>query len=491
VTPTVARHVARRALEIVTVAVLALAVGLYAVRWLFVLLDLDQTEYGEGPLLAFSRRWLETPIAPGWLSDFPMSLTAYGPTFAWLWKTSIALAPSADPLLVGRVLAGLCGVFLIGFVAVAAHQHSRSAAASLLAVLVVISSPIVPQFFAHARVDTMASLCVALAYLTIDSTPTRLVYAALFVVLGSTVKQTAALHLIPLALVTLFAYGPRTAARFAGTATTIGALLWAPLIAFRDGFFWTAAVQSNLNLMNIWQGYEITYRAISSPSFVVVLVASWLYIVEQGTAVLRDRWLVGFLWSLGVATLFSLKAGSSVNYFIDALWLGSLVVAHLAGRYLAEAPSRSHLGICVAASIALVPPLMTLQAAHWLPRYAEPRLAAVRAAIAPGVPVLADGHLVGHVERAGGRALVNDPFVFRLMADDDPSLGRRGAAALSHSTVVLLDTPIEERLREDTAKRAWPLDVLKTISQQFCLTESMSELYVYRSLSQQMCVGSP
>ena len=483
------RHVAPRLLQALTVALLALAVSLHAVRWLFVLLDLGQTEYGEGPLLAFSRRWTEAPITRAWLSDFPMSLTPYGPTFTWLWKTAISLAPSADPLLVGRVLTGVCGVLLIGVVAAAARQYGRWGVAPLVAALVVISSPIVLQFFGHARVDTLASLCVALAYVAFKPTPARLICAALLVVLGSTIKQTAAMHLIPLALVSILAHTRKTGIVFAGAATVFGVLFWAPILAFRDGFFWTSAVLSNLNVMSVWQGYEMTYRAISDPSFVVILVGAWLCVVERGADALRDRWFMGFFCSLGGAILLSLKTGSSVNYFIDALWLGSLVVAGVAGRCLETAPWRSRLGVCLASCIALLPPVVALQTSKWIPGRAEARLEAIRAAITPGVTVLADGHLVGYVERVKARTLVNDPFVFRLMADDDPRLGTRAAAALSDSTVVLLDTPIEDRLRENPLKRSWPLPVLITISQQFCLTNSMEQLYIYRWRSHSGCAA--
>jgi hypothetical protein len=477
-----------RLLALAATVALAAAIALYARVWGLALLDLDTTEYGEGPLLAFALRWAAGSPAPSWLSEIPLSLTVYGPGFPWIWQAVVAMSPGADPLAAGRWLSTGMGVLLVLAAAWVAWRTSRSIPATLLGVLALVSSPIVPQFFAHARVDTMAALFVIAAYVAFDSSGRRIIAVAALLAVGSLVKQTAVLHVVPLAIVAAATSGWRPSLKLAAATAAFTLAVWIPVFLAFDGFFWQAAVKGNLNPLSVWHGADVIYRVIYTPQFVIAMLSAWVVALELRVDAVRNRWLVGFVFALISGAALSFKIGSSINYFQDALLFGAVVIAQAAAVHLRAAPAAAHAAAFAVACVAATPQFLGLYATGVLPPPSAARERLVREVLAPETPVLADGHLVAHALRAGGRVLVNDPFVLRLMAEARPELAARVIDALDPRLVVILDTPLETRLRQDAIRRGWPPQVLSRLKASFCLHKSGPDLYIYRDRTMGACL---
>lgn len=476
-----------RILGTASAVALACSILLYGRVWLVEFRDLDKTEYGEGPLLAFALRWMEGPPEPAWLSEMPLSLTVYGPVFPWLWQAALTRLPAIDPLLLGRILASGTGVLLVVGTGLVAFRTSGSGSAALLGVLALVSSPIVPQFLAHARVDSLAALLVLGAYAVFSPALGRLVAAAALLAAGSLVKQTAILHAAPLALVAVATCGGSAGVRFGLAVAGFTVILWGPVLLAFQGFFWEAAVKANLNPLSVWHGTDVVYRVVDTPQFVLAAVAAWLLTLHQWRLVLVNRWLVGFLFSLLAGAALSFKVGSSVNYFLDALWLGAIVIGRAAGIHLKAAPAVAHAVALAVACVVAAPQVLATYADGPPSTSSGLRARQIQAVVTPGAAVIADGHLVSQVLRAGGRLIINDPFVFRLMADEDPALEAHVSRAVPSDAIVILDTRLEARLRQDDIKRGWPREFLAGLATERCLELAGPYIYVYRARPGRRC----
>ena len=442
---------------------------------------LDVLEYGEGPLAAFIVRWTQEPPSSAW-SAVPFTGAPYGPLMLAIWRQAAMLWPSADVILVGRLvaLAATTGVAIL--VATIVFRRDRSATATLTAVALLLASP-TTEWYSWARVDTMAAALTAAAYLALGCDARRLTLAAAFIVLASLAKQTAAVHILPLAFAASMLWGGRIGLRLALVTAVLGIVAWGATATLYDGYFLETSMQTTSSRLSPWMYVRAAPPWLAAASTIFMLSAAYIYATVRGQAALRDRWWVGCLFATVFGAFTSFREGSYVNYFIDATWLGAIVAGGVCAELLRRWPAPMRIGITLVALLS-VPPLVA-SLLEWRVRpssWSAERTQQVLEWSHRG-PVLLDGDLVGLVPREV-RPLVNDSFLLRLRDDAGRAPTELLLEQLSQpSTTVLLSRSVEAHLETDRLERYWPEAILQRIALDFCVIGRPGKLYVYRHKS--------
>jgi hypothetical protein len=471
---------------IVVIGLLAI-IGLRALSIGERAVSLEHTDYGEGPLAAFVARWIDHSPGRAWL-QVPVTVTAYGPLMLAAWRTAAGVFPDSNLLLVGRSVAVAAAAILIFVVAAVVFREQHSALSSAAAVAVLLGSPVALDWFPYARVDTMAAALTCLAYATFDSRRHRLILSAALLVLASLAKQTAAIHVVPLAWIAFALEGARGPLRWLTAVLVVAAVGWGITFGLNEHYFLDASVAANLNRFSAWQHIDVAHVWITSTSSVLMLCAAWAALMIDPRRAMADRWWVGFTYAAIAASILSLKEGSWLNYYMDATWLGAIVLGRVAGEALRLRPRQAIAGFAVAVTLALPALILPRYFNGWLARPSAVRAEAV-ARLAGTGPLLLDGQLVGYLPRHPG-LLVNDPFLLRLRDDEGVAPTAEILERLrDRSATVLLSIPLAAHVERRPLARDWPAVVLDAIGADFCLTERLPDLFVYRHRSGQGCLS--
>jgi hypothetical protein len=460
---------------------LLLAIGLNIASVAAHTAALDLLEYGEGPLAAFVIRWTQEPPSASW-SAIPFTGAPYGPLMLGVWRTAATIWPSADVILVGRLVALAATTGLAVLVATIVFRRHRSATAALTAVALLLASP-AAEWYSWARVDTMAAALTAAAYLALGRDARRLTLAAALIVLASLAKQTAAVHILPLAFAAWMLWGGRTALRLALVTAVLGIVAWGGMASLYDGYFLETSMQTASPRLSPWMYVRAAQPWLTATSTIWMLSAAYFYATVRGQAALRDRWWIGCVFATVFGAFTSFREGSYVNYFIDATWLGAIVAAGVCAELLPRWPTAVRVGITLVALLS-VPPLI---ASHLEWRVRPSSMSAEHAQQvlewSHRGPVLLDGDLVGLVPREV-RPLINDSFLFRLRDDAGRAPTELLLEQLSQpATTVVLSRSVEAHIDTDRLERYWPEAILQRIASDFCLSGRPAKLYVYRHKS--------
>ena len=449
---------------------------------------LNFIEYGEGPLAAFVVRWTQEPPGHSW-SGVPFTGAPYGPLMLGAWRAAAILWPSADVILVGRLVGGAAAAALAILVATVVFRQHRSVTASLIAVALLLASP-AAEWYSWARVDTLAAALTASAYVALGRDPRRLILAAVLIVLASLAKQTAAVHVLPLAFVASMLWTVRTGLRFTVVTALLGVAVWGAMAAVYDGYFLHSSMQTTSSHLSPWMYLHSAQPWLAAVPTVCMLSAAYVEPMIHSDYALRDRWWVGFLFAAVFGALTSLREGSYINYFIDATWLGAIVAGGACAELLRRWPARVQTGITVAALLSL-PPVW----ANHLQRSIPPKFSSgdrARAVLewSGKGPVLLDADLVGLAPR-DLRPLVNDSFLFRVRDDAGVAPTELLLERLSEpSTTIVFSRSLEAHISTDRLERYWPEAILQRIARDFCLVDRPAELYVYRhKASAPVCIA--
>jgi hypothetical protein len=468
------------------------AIGLVALIGLRVLsigelaASLEHTDYGEGPLAAFVARWIDHSPGRAWL-EVPVTATAYGPLMPAGWRAAATAFPNANLLLVGRSVALGAAALLVFTVATVVFRQQRSVLCSAAAVALLLASPVALEWFPFARVDTTAAALTCLAYASFGTRGYRLVLSAALLVLASLAKQTAAIHLVPLAWIGFTLDGRRGTLRWLAAVLVLAALAWGITFAPYEHYFLEASIGANLNRFSAWQHIDVAHVWITAAASVVMLCAGWIALIVRPGEAIVNRWWIGLTYAVLTASILSLKEGSWLNYYMDATWLGAIVAGCVIGEALRLRPAQTIGGLAAAVTLTMPALILPRYFNGWIVAPTDLRARAVTHLAGTG-PLLLDGQLVGYIPRHPG-LLVNDPFLLRLHADEGSAATAEIVDRLRDpAAIVLFAIPLAEHVARRPRARDWPAAILARIGEDFCLTEQRPELFVYRHKPGQRCI---
>jgi hypothetical protein len=446
--------------------------------------DLGRKDYGEAPLLAVVERWRTEPVSPRYWERPPYSLTCYGPGYYWLVKMVSGLTPWDHTLIPGRLIslgAMFCTTFLVGWMV---YRRSRSWEVSQTCALLLLTAPVVTYWIPYHRVDSLA-VCLAVAsYAALDGPRQRWALSALLLVAGSLVKQSVVFSGLPAVLFLWCRMQYRTAAAYVLLIAGAGALAWLLVAWASSGYLLQGAILSNLNPMSWKSLAHHASRFFTSPLITAVLLLLGVMFVRQPRSLTSSLSSLALLTSGLIHLILSAKAGSDLNYYLEATALAVLVLGQhgLAQLWFWHARRTQVLLTGLALALA-VPVAVDLNGRQNQPP-ASPQ---------PPVPgcwshreVLADGLFVDALLAAGKQPLVNDPYMFRLLVENGTVPVTPVVNALASGQVgdLVLSSPVEEYLLQTairpTGGPMWPREVVLAMQQHFVLVESRPGLLRYR-----------
>ncbi|HUY88371.1 MAG TPA: hypothetical protein VMV10_06530 [Pirellulales bacterium] len=445
--------------------------------------DLNYKNYGEGPILAFVERMQSESISASWASRPPYALSCYGPAFYWLADAAARASGFEHSVVPGRAVALATGLLTACLAAVIAGRRTQSVEIGLLAALMFLASLPVAEWFPFARVDTLALVFSAGAFLAVGPGVRGAVLPALLIAAGSLAKPTAALSAAPIFLHFLAHARYRDAARFAGAACVLGAAAWGGAEWASDGFFLTSVLKGNRNPMILWRGYSHAYAFLSSPLGAVATITSAVLLVASPARFVRSLYSLGFAVSMAISAVIACKKGSELNYFLDPAWLGSLAIA-IEGlpRLRALDARRSLLAAAFLAALVAVPYLREMKVRYRSPLKRPETFEVVRRCLADEpaeTEVLADGKTIPMVLETGRRPWVSDPYLYALLVDNG----------------TLDPAPLIERIEDGRIKwlifrrsiefhhentGCWPPEATAIFPKYFELASTQAGLFIYR-----------
>lgn len=445
--------------------------------------DLDHKDYGEGPILAFIERMQSEPISASWASRPPYGLSCYGPAYYWLAGAAAQASGIQHSVVPGRAVALAAGLLTAVVAAVIAGRRTQSVEIGLLAALMFLASLPVAEWFPYARVDTLALLCSAAAYLAVGAGVRSSAWPALLIAAGSLAKPTAAFSAAPICL-HLWANGRRSdAARFAALAAVLGATFWGVAEWASEGFFLTGVLKGNRNPMILWRGYSHTYAFLSSPLGAGALAVSVVLLVASPGRFARSLYSLGFATSLAISAVAACKKGAELNYFLEPALLGSLAIA-IDGlpRLQAFDARRAALSLAFLAAIVAVPYLRELKVYYRSPLKTPDTFEVVRRCLADEpaeTEILADGKTIPMVLAAGRQPWLNDPYLYSLRVangtlDPAPLLERLEDGRIKW---LIFRRSVEFHQENDGS---WPPEATEIISRYYSLASREAGLFIYR-----------
>ena len=459
------------------------ALAAIAAHQVFLVFDLGNKDYGEGPILAFMERMQSEPISAAWASQPPYGLSCYGPAYYWLAGAAAKASGVPHSVVPGRAVALAAGLLAAALAAVIAARRTQNAEIGLAAALMFLASRPVEEWFPYARVDTLALVGSAAAFLAVRPRARGAVLPALFIVAGSLAKPTAAFSAAPIALHLLANRRYRDAAMFAALVALLGGLVWGVAEWASDGFFLTSVLKGNRNPLVLWRGYAHTCAFLSSPigaGALTVCVALW--VVSPGRFA-RSLFSLGFAISLAIAAVASCKKGAEINYFLEPALLGSLAIAVEGLPQLKACDARrASLAMAFLAVLAALPYLRELKVRVRTPLETPETFEVVRRCLADEPAqseVLADGKTIPMVLAAGRRPWLNDPYLYSLRVANG----------------TLDSAPLLERLKDGRIKwlifrrsfefheeyeGSWPPEAIEIFPHYYELASREAGLFIYR-----------
>jgi len=445
-------------------------------------------DYGEGPVLAMVERLRSESISAGWLDRPPYTLSCYGPGYYWAVASAATVLPWDQTLLPGRLVSLMATLATAALLGLAIGRSSRSMELGMTAALVYLASPIVRAWGTPHRVDPLATLFAVGAYLALTAPRGGLTASAACVVVGSLVKPTVALAAIPIFCWLLLRKRFKEAAAYVLLVAGPGAAAWAVLDWASGGYFFATAVRGNLGTIFPGQGFWAGHAFLSAPLGVAAGLLVAYRLVRHPILAVGSLWCVGFGFSTLMAAALSTKEGAAANYFLEASALGTLVIGFCGlGPLWSRRPQRALALVAVLALILAAPDvrLVRERGLHLdLDPFGSP-LVSEKLAAADGGGVLADGQLLPAVLHAGLVPLVNDPFVFRLLAEH----GRIDASPLVDAMrrgevgyLVLKQTVETHRRHVGRTSQKWPAELLDAMQQDYALLAAGDDVYIYRHL---------
>jgi len=369
----------------------------------------------------------------------------------------------------------------------------RSYEIGLFAGLIFLGSSVVATWVPYQRVDSLAVLLAVGAYAAAELARRGLLVSAILLAIGSLVKQTVALAALPILVYLLLARRYRDAAIFAAAVSLAGVALWSAVVYASEGFFLTAAVQANLNQASWWHGLRLVCGFLQSPlALAGVITAAWLVKNSPGEALGSLYW-IAFVMQTAIAATAVSKEGASINYFLEPCALAAIVVG-LQGvpRLWPARPGHRLAALGLLSVVVAVPGVGDFPAKADAARRvatAHPGMEGLLAHLGSedhrktGAPaVLADGIWIDAVLRAGGRPLVNDPFVLRLMVDNGTLQATALVEAIRRGEVelLLLSRSIEDhRRRIGHDVQRWPVEVLDAMQDHYVAIAEEGGIHVY------------
>ena len=454
-------------------------------------------DYGEGTLLGMVQRLRQEPISTAWLHGPELTLTSYGPAFYWGVQAVSAITPRWQKTLIpGRLLSLAATLATAALIAWTIARRARNIEPGVLAAMLFLAAPPVHAWGTTHRVDALALLPALGAYLLVGSrgigasgrvlSAAALLGSAACAALGSLAKQTAALAAIGVVVYLLVNRQFRAAAIYAILVAAMGLAAWFILNRATGGYFFTGAVRGNLCAMSLRSGFWAGYAMLATPLCVAAAaVAVWLF-VRQPRRALRSVYWIGLPVSLLIASGLSCKEGATASYYLEACALATLLVGQfgLARLWPAHRGRALTAGLLLAGAVA-VPDLQFVRQ-HGLCLPDSPYGAAMIAKqlqTSPGAYVLADGQHISAVLEAGCRPLVNDSFLFRVLADHGAVSPAAVIQAMEQGRVPLLvlkRTVESHRQQVGTASQKWPAAVVDAMQRYYALEAEGDDIFIYR-----------
>lgn len=462
-------------------------------------------DYGEGTLLPMLARLAHEPASPAWLDGPPYTLTSYGPGYYGAVLAVGRLLPWQHSLIPGRLVSLAATLGTAGLVALVVGRRAKSGAMAAAAAVIYLASPVVQAWGTVHRVDPLATLLAVAAYVVLGRkgdwhhlcgapfgpfrqmvpVPFSLVAAAVCVVLGSLVKQSVAITVLPLAVYLVLDRRPRAAAALVLLVAALGAAAWLTLDYLSGGFLFRTAVQANLGRLFWHQTFWAGHAFVTSPLGLVAAIVVGNRLVERPAGVSKSIYAVGLVIATGVATVLSAKEGAAPSYFLEASALAAIVIG-LEGLAPAWSIHRGRtVGVVLVVLAAVLAPEARFIRAHGLRLPTEPycgQLIAHRLGPGRGEAVLADGQHLSAVMQAGWVPLVNDSFLQRLLVDHGRMDPRPTVEAIEEGRVawLVLKRPIEEHQQQlGMVSQKWSPVVLEAMRRRFVLDVAREDLLVF------------
>lgn len=293
------------------------------------------------------------------LKDYPYTVGNYPPVFPALYAVALGLGGSG--IGAGRFLVI---VFVVGIVLLMAgivHQFTKRRDAALLAPLLFLVTYELNYWMPFARVDLPALFFSLLGFFLFCRTGTRwLVASAVAFAMAVYTKQTQLAAPLACAAALAWARRWRDLGLLSGVLVGVGAVAGFALLAATGGEFWRHLVTYNKNEFD-WGGWLKILPHIARMSLLPILAVLVLAPAvvatgrrEESPPGVGPRALAVY-FVLAVLSIVSIgKAGSDMNYLLEADALLALVAAVQVGRGLAwKSPARWQAASLVAAAVLL------------------------------------------------------------------------------------------------------------------------------------------
>jgi hypothetical protein len=371
-------------------------------------------------------------------------------------------------------------------IGISVRRRTGSTEQGLFGAVAYVVSPALIYWAPALRVDTLVALFSCAAYLVVGPSRKSLLASAALVAVGSLVKPTAALTAVPIFLHLLLNKRRRDALLYAVAVCVLGSLLWWSTTYASDGYFWIVAVRNNVSRMLFTNGLRSLGSLLLSPFSWLCLAIIARQVKVQGVVdTARSLFCLSFVVSLLISTVLVCREGSHINYFLETCALGSVLIGLFA--IPPKPPDKIHrrqlaIGFFFVAVVA--PGLIMLLV--WPGAFVEQTAAdqlAVRQALEEtpvDCQVLADGEWVPSVLESGRIALVNDPYMLRVLADRkllsmDPIIELLDSGRVC---CLILDRPIDDHRHPEPGR--WPAEVLDAMTRNFVPDVQREGLWIYR-----------
>jgi hypothetical protein len=472
-----------RWLTAVSAAGMALALAVLAAGHLTRAADVvSPSEFNEGPIAATLARWRTEPLSADWLNGPRLTPWSYGPGYYAVVRAIADLWPADDPLRPGRFVSALAALATAALLAGVVARSTRSGLFGAAAAAFYLAAPIGRLFADRLRVDSLAVLCSVASCVAATAGPRGLAASAVCVVLGSFVKQTVALAAAPV-VIWLVATGRwRSAGLYAVAVAVAGAVGWATLDAVAGGLFGRTAVGGQLNHMDYAAGLTLAGHFLASPFGPAAAAALAVLALTRGLGALRELPAVAFVVNFGLMTLLAGKDGASAAYFLEASALAAWLIAGVGLPAVSNCGRRHALtaGVCL---------LVAVPAARDVKRFVceqrwgpAPVAALLRERLSPGEAgfILADSHSLDDVVAVGRAPLVDDPYLVRLLVDNDGVSADGIVRALGDGSVPCVVFSQSLETHRTKAHPEFPAAVLAAVGRNYALEFQAERLYLYR-----------
>ncbi|HEV3344039.1 MAG TPA: hypothetical protein VG125_26935 [Pirellulales bacterium] len=476
-----------KGLKLFTSLALILAIVAAAVELTWLVFDLQHKSYGEGPILAMSERMRSEPISASWMREPPYTLSCYGPAYYWLTNVVAWAGGWHLSFVPGRMIAVISTLVIAALLALTAGRATKNAQIGLTAALIFLVSLPVNDWVPHARVDMLALVFAAAAYLSISVNPCKVLLPAALIAAGSLAKPTIAFSAVPICAHLVAHRRYRETAIFSALVAVLGAAAWLVVQRISDGFFLTAVLTGNRNPMHLWHGYFFTYLFLVCPLAVAALLVTGSTLIVSPQRFFRSLFSLGFAMSLAISAVAVCKRGAELNYFLEPTMLGCLAIAVDGIPLLWQAgPRRCLAGMTALAALVGLPNVREIKSHLRTPLPQPAAYETVRSALAgepEDVGILADGRQVDMVMKTGHQAWVNDSYLYSLLVqngtlDSSPLIERLQDGRIRW--LVFRKTLDDHREAIGFDTHCWPIEAIDVMPKYYELVTAENGIWVYR-----------